>query len=296
MAWGAQQWVRITKEATFGTFDGSAISANINWYRLTGNNPFTIRAVPQRKEIRSADGGNRRHQVVANRKVVSGNLMTEFYPTQAAKLMEGAMTLTSNDLPSYTIDYWDSVAEHRFLGCKVASMSAQGTATGDFLPMTVGWLCSKQDTPVSLSQPAESVFPTDLPYQHYESMGHLSIGGTVTKYSTLGFDLKNVLDGTWDEDQWVTNILYCGRDLDLTVKLQYVSTTLRAALEAQTALTITAAWVRSGGLTTTLDLKTKSYVATVSDELPLNAAGYQTIKIEAFYDPAAGTDFAFTVA
>jgi hypothetical protein len=296
MAWGAQQWVRITKEATYGTFDASALTADINWYRLTGNNPFTMRVTPQRQTIRSADGGNRRRQVVATRKVVAGNLSTQFYPSQAAKLLAAGMTLTSNDLSSYTIDYWDTVQEQRFLGCKVQSLAATGTATGDHIPMTIGWLGQSKGTPVTLTQPADTVFPTDLPYLHFESKGLLSIGGTITKYSSLGFDLKNHLDGTWDEDQYITSCLYCGRDLDLTVKLQYISSTLRAALEAQTALTITSAWARSGGVTSTLDLKTKSYVATVSDDLALDKAGYQTIKIEAFYDAAAGTDFAFTVA
>jgi len=296
MAWGAQQWVRLTKEATFGTFDASATAPNINWLRLPGNNACTIRATPQRQIIRSADGGNRKRQVVANRKVVAGNISTLFYPTQAAKMFEAAMTLTSNALPSYTVDYWDTVSEHRFLGCTVQSLAATGTATQDYLPMTIGFMGQKQDTPVTLTEPATTVFPAETPYQHYESKGLLSIGGVITKYSSLGFSLKNVLDGTWDEDQWVTAIVYCGRDMELDVKLQYISSTLRAALEAQTALTITSAWARTAGLTTTIDLKTKSYVASVADDLPLNNAGYQTVKIEAFYDQAATTDFAFTVA
>lgn len=296
MGWGAQQWVRVTKEATYGTFNGSAAAGDINWYRLPAGNPFTMRATPQRQVIRSADGGNRRRQVVATRKVLAGNLSTLFYPTQAAKIFEGAMTLTSNQLPSYTIDFWDTVQEHRYTGCMITSLTATGNATQDYIPMTVGYLGQKQDTPVTLTQPADTVFPSEVPYLHFESKGNLSIGGTVTKYSSLGLNIRNVVVGTWDEDQWITAAYYCGRDIDLTVRLQYVSATLRTALETQSALTITCAWARAAGLTTTLDLKTKSYVADVGDDLPIDGAAYQQISIQSFYDQAASTDAAFTVA
>jgi Phage tail tube protein len=296
MGWGADTRIRITKESTYGVYDSGALTANIIWYRLASSNAFTMRAVPQRKIIRSADGGNRRRQVVATRKVCVGNLTTLFYPTQAAKMFDAAITLTSNQLASYTIDFWDSVAEHRFLGCMVSSLSCQGSAEGDYIPMTVGFVAQKQDTPVTLTAPADTVFPTETPYTHHESMGLLSIGGTVTKYKSLGFSLKNILSATWDEDQWITACYYSGRDLDLSVNLQYVSSTLRTALEAQSALTITSAWTRTAGLTTTLDLKTKSYVASVGDDIPLGGAAYQQIGIEAFYDQGSTTDFSYTVA
>ncbi len=221
MPWGAQSWVRLTREATYGVFDAGAIAANIIWARLYSNNGCTIRAVPQRQVIRSADGGNRRRQVVSSRKVVAGNINTLFYPTQAAFWLAAAVTLTSNDLFSYTIDFWDTIAVHRFLGCKVHSLSLMGTAAGDFIPVASTWMGSSQTT-TTLADPGPTVFPTENPYSHIESKGLLSIGGVATKYSAMGVSIKNTLDGSFDEDQYITSCFYAGRDVDLTVRLQAI--------------------------------------------------------------------------
>lgn len=295
MSWGANSWLRITKEATYATFDGSASAGNIIWARLHSNNGCTIRSTPQRQIIRSADGGNRRRQVVSSRKVVAGNINTLFYPTQAAFWLAAATTLTSNDLFSYTIDFWDTIAVHRFLGCKIHTLSLMGTAAGDFIPLASSWTGSSQTT-ATLADPGPTVFPSENPYSHIESKGLLSIGGVATKYSAMGVQIKNTLDGSFDEDQYITSLFYAGRDVDLTVRLQYVAATLRTALEAQSALTVSTAWARSAGLTSTIDLKTKNYVATVADELPLGGASYQAIDIQCFYDQAATTDISYTVA
>jgi Phage tail tube protein len=295
MGWGANSWLRVTKESTYGIYDTGAAPANIAWIRLVGNNAFTVRSVPQRQIIRTADGGNRRLQVVANRHVVTGNLNTVFYPSQAHFFLDAALTLTANDLFSYTLDFFDTVQVHSMLGAKIATMTIAGTATGDYLPLTMSWLCQSRGT-TTLAQPAQTLFPAENPYQHVESKGHLSIGGTTSKYSALSIAIKNTLDGTWDEDQWITACYYCGRDIDMSVRLQYLTTAMRADLEAQTPLTVTAAWARAAGLATSFDLKTRNYVADCGDDLPINAAAYQTIGLQTFLDPAAGTDASFTVA
>jgi hypothetical protein len=295
MAWGSQSWVRLTKEATFGTFDASAIAANIVWARLHSNNGCTIRSTPQRQVIRSADGLNRRRQVVASRKVVAGNLNTLWYPTQSAFFLGAALTLTSNDLASYTIDFWDTIQVHRFLGCKLTNLHIAGTAQADYIPLTTSWVGQSKST-ATLADPGVTVFPTEIPYTHIESKGLLSIGGTVTKYSALGVTVKNMLDCPFDEDQWVSNCTFAGRDIDLDVRLQYAAATLRTAFDAQSALTVSAAWARAAGLTSTIDLKTKDYVANVADDLALDKVGYQQIGIQCFYDQSATTDASFTVA
>jgi hypothetical protein len=297
--WGAQQWCRITKESAFGVFDSGAAPASIVWVRLVGNNPFTLRAQPQRQIIRSADSGNRRVISVANRKVIAGNMNTIFYPTQAAFFLDAALTLTStpSDLHSYTLDYWDTIRGHRFLGAKIESLTAAGTATGDYLPLTMTWRAQSRDV-VTLAQPTINVFPTENPYQHVESKGHVTIGTVQSKYSSFSVAVKNVLDGTWDEDQWISALYYCGRDIDMSMHLQYLSPTMRDEFNSQAPLVVTAAWARAGGLTTTFDLKTQNYISDVGDDVPLNAAAYQTIGIQTFFDGVSGalTDASFTVA
>lgn len=296
MGWGAQSWVRATLEATYGTYDSGADAANVHWFRLIGGNAFSMREVPQQVIIRSADGGNRRRQIVAARKVVAGSLSTGWYPTQSAFLLGAAMTLTANDLPSYTYDFYDSVQVHRFTGCKIGSLSITSNAQQDYCATSIGLVGQSRGT-TTLAQPADSVFPAEVPYEHVETKTHLSIGGsTITKYSSLSIKLKNVLAPTWDEDQFITNLYYCGRDFDLSFRSQYVSAANRAAFEATTPLTILAAWARSGGLTSSFDLKTKSYIADFADDIPLDNAAYQGMTLKAFYDGSASADVSFTVA
>ncbi len=296
MGWGANSWLRCTKEETFGVYDTTPAAGDVAWFRLIGGNAFSMRPVPQQVIIRSADGGNRRRQIVAARKVVAGNLSTAFYPTQASFLLNAALTLTSNDLASYTLDFWDTVQVYRNLGCKVGSLGITSTAMQDYLAVNVGWVAQKKDT-TTLAQPADTVFPAEVPYEHVESKGHLSIeAATQVKYSSLSLSVKNVLGPTWDEDEWITNLYYCGRDVDFSYKIQYTSTTMRDSFLITNPLTITAAWARAGGLTTTIDMKTNSYISGLTDDLPLDNAAYQSMTLASFFDPAASADVSFTVA
>lgn len=295
MGWGAMQWLRATKEAVYGEYNASAVAGDVCWFRLVGPNAFAMRAVPQRRVIRSADGGNRRRQQVAARKVVGGRLNTLFYPSQAQYLLDAALKLTANDLPSYTLDYFDSVQVHRFLGSKVGALALDGSAEADHLTAGVDWVGRERST-TTLAQPADAVFPVEVPYEHVESKGLLSIGGVVTKYSQLNVAIANTLAPTWDEDQWISNLYYAGRDVNLATRIQYVAATMRAAFESQSALAVSAAWARASGLTTTIDLKGLNYVAGVDDDLPLDGATYQTLNLESFYHQGSSTDCSYTVA
>src|SRR3954447_589708 len=134
LMWGSQSWCRLTKEAAYGVYDDSAAPADIIWVRLASNNACTIRTAPQRQVIRSADGGNRRRQVCGKRKAVGGGINTLFYPSQAAFWLGAGLTLagTPNDLSSYTCDFHDTVRGRRFLGGKIATLAASGTAQSDY--------------------------------------------------------------------------------------------------------------------------------------------------------------------
>lgn len=294
MGWGALQWLRATKESSYGEYDGGADPGDVHWFRLVGANAFGMRAVPQRQVIRSADGGNRRRQVVASRKVVSGRLNTLFYPSQAGFLLSAALDLTAYDLASYTLDYFDTVQVQRFAGCKVGGLELQGTAEQDYLTAGIDWVgCSRSTT--TLPAPADTVFPSENPYIHVESKGLLSIGGAQTKYSRLSVSIKNVLAPTWDEDQWITNLYYAGRDVDLSTRVQYLAPTLRAAYEAQTPLAVSASWKRVGGLQTTLNLQDLARPDGLEDDLPLDNAAYQTLTLQAFYSQTNSTDCSYAV-
>jgi len=295
--------MRIIQEGTggtnFGTYNAGASGGQILFPTLYGGNPFSMRIVPARQVIRTADAGNRRKQVVSARKVVAGTLNTLLHPDQAAYWMTAATSLSSNYLPSYSIEYWDSVRALRFLGCTVRSLKISSSAQQDYVTMTVDFLGQVKDgTFSSFSQPAESNYSTLVPYEHFESASNITLGGTaITKYQSTELTISNVLAGTWDEQTYITACYYCGRDLDFTVGPQYLATAYRGDFEAQTALTWVWDFTRaspSHGLS--FNCETNSYVSNIDDQLPLDGPGYQSVSVQVFYDPANTTDFAITVS
>lgn len=295
MPWGAQSWLKITPETTYGVRNGAGAAT---WCRLHADDAFTMRPAPLAQIIRSADGGNRRRQRVAARTAYAGQLTTLMYPTQAAVLLGAAFTLTSNDLGSYTLDFFDSVRVQGYLGAKVKSLKIVSQADQDYLIVQIGWVAQRLDASLTtLAQPLDNVFPSEVPYEHVETDGLVTVGGSaIGLYRGITVDVTNVLTGTWDEKRYITSCYYGGRDVDVQVDLQYVSTAFRAALEAQTALTVSLGWARTSPTkSVTLDLKTKDYVAVVADRIPLSGPAYQTVSIESFYDQGAGTDCALTV-
>jgi hypothetical protein len=286
----------IYQESVYGSFNSGG---SIAYPRLVGGNAFTMRKGPQRQVIRSADAGNRRVQVVSARKVYAGTLNMALYPSQAAYWLTALTGLAGNALPSYSIQYWDSVQAWRFVGCIAQSGKITSSATADEVMLSINWIAQQRDnTFTTFAQPAASNYPTEVPYEHYESASNFTLGGSaITKYKTLEVNINNILQGTWDEQQYITSLLYCGRDLDLSFGPQYLATTYRTDFESQTALTFSVNWTRSSPAhSLTLNCETNSYMSTIDDDLPLDGPGYQTIGVQVFYDPTNSTDFVATVS
>lgn len=298
MPWGGQTWCRATKEVDYGVRNPSPNPSDILYFRLIGDNSFTMRAAPQRQIIRSADAGNRKRQVVAARKAFTGSMSTACYPSQAEFLFGLATLLTGSDLSSVTLDYFDSTRIQSYLGAKLQTIGLTSSATQDYLTMNMGWIAQRNDATFTVfPQPADSVFPTEVPYEHVESAGLVTVGGaTLTKYSACNFSLSNVLGPTWDELPYISNLYYCGRDVTFTITPQYVSDTFRTEFEAQSPLTCILEWARSSPVSSiTMNCETANYIGSISDSIPLGGPAYQTIGVEAFLDPSNSTDMAITV-
>ena len=56
MPWAGQTWLQLYQETAYGTF---APAGSLCSPRLYQGNSFTVRKVPQRQVIRTADAGNR---------------------------------------------------------------------------------------------------------------------------------------------------------------------------------------------------------------------------------------------
>jgi hypothetical protein len=294
MAWAGQTWGTFYKETSYGVF----ASGGATWFpRFLGGNAFTPRVVPARTVMRSADAGNRRIGVVANRNVIVGTLKTLLYPTQASYIMTAATTLTSNALGSYSFEYFDSTRVQRYLGGMCSAMRIMSSAQADAVAVETDWIFQSYDsTFTTFTQPAQTNYPTENPYQHVNSKANVTLGGTaITLYKDITINLKNVLVGTWDESVNISACYYCGRDLDFSATPQYTAATYRTDYEAQTPLTWVVEWANAVPHSVTITCEASGYIDSIADDLPLDGPGYQTLANQIFFDKTATTDFAITV-
>jgi Phage tail tube protein len=292
MPWAGATWALLTTESSYGTYN---VAGTTLYPTLDGNNSFTMRPVPQRQIIRTADGGNRRKFVVANRTTCVGKLETVLHPDQCS-FWATMLTPTGSPaaLPSFTIDYWDSVRAQRYLGAIPDSFTVTTSATQDYAKLSVNFVAQKRDaTFTTFAQPAESNYSSLVPYGHVETAGNVKLAGSaITNYQSMSVTIKNVLQGTWDEQSFITSLLYCGRDLDFTLGPQYTATAYRGDFEAQTPLTWILKFARtSPSHTFTITCETATYLSNIADNLPLGGAAYQTLSAQCFYDAANTADF-----
>lgn len=302
MAWGARQWCRITKEATFGTFDASAIAGDIAWITLDADNAFSMVQTPEFGEIRSAHAGNRVLQAYTNTTTLAGTLRTPFYHSQAALLLGWATTLTSNELSSFTIDHFDSIRTWRHLGCKVRRLRIAGSARAESgkIPLIFDLVGKKTESAApTLAEPATSVFPTALPYMFQESVGGLVVrdsGSAVrTAYQSFALDIANILSAEHEEDRYVDEIAYCGRDVMLDVDFKYRSAADRALMEAATALVVKLTLTK-GANSVLFDLLTNATIRSLGRNIPLGNLARESMQVKGAFVGASGTDLSITIA
>lgn len=303
MGWAGQTWIKVTQEGTggtgYGVFNSGAISAQILYPTINGGDSFTPREVPARQVIRTADAGNRRKMVVANFTAIAGRFNTLIHPDQAAYWITALTSLTSNLLPSYTFDYFDSKDAWRLLGGTCRSATFAWSADQDWGSLSMDWVFQRRDaTFTTFAQPAESNYSTLVPYVHVESAGNITVGGAaLTKYRSASITINNVLAGTRDELPYISACYYCGRDFDFNFGQQYVTTAMRAAFKAQTPLSFVLAWIRtSPAHSLSFNCETNSYVSGIDDTLPLDGPAYQNINVQCNYDAGNTADFAVTVS
>lgn len=308
MGWAGQTWLQLIQEGTgstnYGVFNSAPTTGQIIYPSLYGGNSFTVRNVPQRQVIRTADAGNRRREVVAARKVYQGVLNTLLRPDEAAYWITAATTLTNDGagrpfLPSYSALFWDSTQAWKLLGGMIQSMTITASAMQDYVSMTINWIFQTRDpTFTTFAQPPENKYSILVPYEHVETAGLILLGGSaITKYKTLTLTFNNVLAGTFDELHYISACYYCGRDFDFTFGPQYIATTYRTDFENQVPLTFAVQFSRaSPAHSLAINCETNSYLSTVDDDLPLDGPGYQTVGVQVFFDPAANVDFTTTVS
>ncbi len=301
-----RQWVRITKEAIYGTYDGSAANADVTWVRLASDGAFAMIPQVEAFTIKTYDARAEPVQYGTNRTILSGSLATPFYGTQADLFLRLATGLVGTgspatyDLPSFTIDHYDGVRTRRYLGCKIASATLDIPTSG-YATWSFSIVAHKPDgSNPTLAEPAGTVFPaaTDIPFTLQDTVGGFKVGSNTarTKYSSINCTFANVLSGEQTELPHLIHV-YGGREISFGSTFWYeAGETDRAAYEAATALTIVDLTIaRSGGYSVLFDWKGQGRITGYSNSLPMGQKGKASLTVMSMFDPTPSASFSFTV-
>lgn len=300
-----RQWLRLTKEATLGTFDASAAAENIVWPRLTADNAFSMIPQIEAYTINSFDARAEPVQFDSGRKMLSGQLTTPFYGSQAAFFLSAATTLVGTGSPatyslsSFTADFYDGVRTRRYLGCQIANATlncpTSGPATWQF--QIVGQKVDGSNP--TLAEPAGTVWPTQVPYKIQDTSTKLKLGTADVaraKYTNLTCVFANTLVGELTEESFPTYV-YGGRKISVSGGFFYLSgETDRAAYEALTTYTTNElTFSRTDFHTVLLDWKGQGRITNYGNEWKMSGQSKFNLEMTSFFDHAAGSSFSYTV-
>lgn len=306
--WGAHQWLRLTKELTWGTFDGTGITPTPGtsvsiWIRLM-EDAYMMDGTPSRWTIRSADGGNLRTQRGTQRIAYNGRLRTPLYPAQAQHLIPWFFSPTGTPLrtlPSWTADHFNGVETLRTVGVRpsAATLSCEDSDQGVIAMLDLTLVGKDQVTGLTLAEPAASVFPsaTQRPYTHTDIAGEFSLGGSVrSAIDRFSLSVRNFLFVKFHESTRIDRANYCGRDVDVSIRLADPTATDRTRFEAQTALALVFGFdIASPASSVTFDAQSQNYYGQRTVDRRFNEDQYLNLTLEAFKDASTGVDASVTI-
>ena len=310
----ARQVLRITKEATVGTFDGSATSGNITIIRLTEDNAFAGRPMPNRYTVRDAGSSNRLVQTGLGTYGLTAKLTTPLYLSQAALLLPWACNIVTDGAggfkPAYsvTIDFLaqidgtsPSLWYQRYLGCYCSnytlSANSQGEGVKAMQSFDISYLdYSESITATDLPMPGLADYPDDEPVIHQMLCANKFIlGAARTDIASFSIGVAHMLDPVYEACPKPSIIHWGGRDVTGQADLRFLSAVQRNAYLGVTAQSASYQFT-DGTTTATFDMQDFNYVTTVNDKLPLRGVHRQDVSFSAYLDVAGGTDLAVTVA
>jgi Phage tail tube protein len=317
----ARQYLRLYNESALGQgalyaaqpftppSGGGTLNEDFILVRLSEDNAFTMRPMPMQKPIRAVDAGNRRAQLTQGQSSLAGALSTWLYPTQAP-FLANLLTLnsTSNDLPSFVCDHAivdeaspNFTVYRRYLGCKFNSVNITGDAQSNIIKFAAQIQGSQPQT-INLTsgtfpEPAASSYPSENPYLFTNFNGGITMDGAVrVEYKSFNLSIDPILDGTFNEGQFISRLKYCGRDVNFSQDYIYQSVNDRTAYEAATPQTAVSATLTAGGHSCVFGFNNAVYIAGVTDSLPLANVFYQNVSFQSFMDYSVGSDFSITAS
>lgn len=306
MSQGYKRTIVLRPEATYGTYNGAGSDILV---RVDQGGSFNMLPMPARHVIRTADATNRPILEVSSRSVLTGTL--DFYlfadgvtPNDyATRILNLVTDISSGDLPSFSIDEQDGVRLRRTVGWKVQSGRISCSAENQEGALRISLNCVGQrviSPDPSYTAPALTAYPTKL-YRFIDSKGLFifrTTGSTVrTKYRSFEVNFSNDLVGAFDEDQFVSDVTWCGREITGSTQVRFLAKTDRDAFEARTDHVASIAFLALGGAQKNqlaLDFRSRVKITDLPQERALNGLNYETIQFQPFVEASSGSDFAFT--
>lgn len=308
-----REFLRITQEATYGTFNASPTTGQQVLISLPSDNAFTVRRTNNETYIRSQGTYGRRIKKISRTHDVGGKLMTHVRPTQAALLASLLAGLTSGNCPnlkSFSAEHGIFLEDGsctaeitRYTGCKMADGTLTVNNTPDGFSMMADLTIVGQDAAYITSTDLPTPAPADLtaldnetPYAFQDCVGALIIGGSRTDFTSIQINFGNKLSPFRGETATISRLDWRSRDASITVANLYKSKQDRVDYENVTAKAVSVAFTE-GGSSLTFDFGANNFFDAPQDDLKLADGHFmQTVTLQNLVDPATGSDIVITVA
>jgi hypothetical protein len=306
---GVRIAVKATKEATYGTFNGSATSADKATFLLPKDNPFMGEMAPEIWKLMSAGYDGRQVRQGTSRWNTKVTVNTHLFPAQAELVMNLALGIglsgNCRTFPSATIDVRyileDSgctLGVERYFGCQVetANFNANNQGDGCMVTADLNFVAQKRTTILGsdFAEPAGSDYPATDPFLFQDTAGTLNISGAITEYSSLNLTVSNKIVRRFYEARYPTKGQWRSREVGLAVGMLYKSNTLRDARENQTAMDIEWNYINALGDNLKIDLGAVNYIDPHARTFPLQGDFEQSVTIRNCLDTSTGNDIVYT--
>jgi hypothetical protein len=304
----AREALRITKEATAGTFDAAATLKAV--IPITSTGAFSGMPTPRPFVLRDAGASNRKVQTGFGTVGTDLRLRTPFWYSFSPVLLPLFCTPSGTplELGTFTVDHYtmlegpgvSTCVYNRFLGCMGESL----TLAGDNTPQGTVMMADLQFPFMSYSEAITATdFPepnlTDYPwpnsiakFQHFG--GNVSLGGTSRAgFKALSIGVKNIIAKVYDESAYPQALSWRGRDVDFAINLRHKTNADRQKFISLAANAVTVSFT-DGTNTVAFDFKSQNFLTKADDERNMNDAHYQSLAYGC-YVTAASTDMAVTI-
>lgn len=295
-----REFLRVTPEATPATFDAGGTHVLID---LDQANAYTLRPKPVVVDIRTAGGNNLRAFRVGRKETLNGNLNWLLHGSQAALFVDWCCATPAGTIKSYTVDHClmmedplSTLVYSRTLGVYVAQAGLTASEQNQVVRANLQLVGTNVATitGTDFPTPVPADFATDPVLTFEDATAGLSLGGAPRlDIETFDLTIKNMIDVKFFLGKYPLKLKYCGRDVDWTSRLQFASMIPRDALTDQTPIAASIVF-DNGTNSLSFNMNGKNYFTDVKDQIDHGKVFLQELNMQAFVDPAVGTELVAT--